>query len=129
MHNKKDIDYYTFEVAREDYKPDKNKLVWNVFYHNHNTQQIEVFNVFEHWYFCVRLLKIKNKFKTFESFAKEVRSILAYCFCSKCEYELIITSWPAYMKAENIDKLKEEKDTFIKKYGHCYNMNVRLNVS
>lgn len=74
-------------------------LKWNVYKINHNTNQPEVFNIFNHTRFnkeMTDLLKSKNFTQ------KEVKDICRYYFGSKYEYELILTTFPS-------DKNSEEK--------------------
>jgi len=81
-------------------------LTWNVFIEDFNKKRIEVHNVFEHGRFledCKRALKKHGNNR--EQFAKEIRSDLMYYYCSKCEWEIVLTSWPQrkYFEDKKID--------------------------
>lgn len=69
-------------------------LEWNVYKEDFNNKKIEIFNVFNHHYFMEDLVKIKRKCKEKEEFAKAVKSSLMYYYWSKCEWEIILQSWP-----------------------------------
>ena len=71
--------------------------VWNVYMEDFNGKCIKVFNVFNHWTFHESLKKELKKYKNEDQVAQleeEVRMWARYCFWSKCEYEIILTSWP-----------------------------------
>lgn len=70
-------------------------LCWNVFNENFNRKEIEVINVFEHTSFYEDCKKAARKYKDDrEKFLDEVRRSLMYYYWSKCEWEIILTSWP-----------------------------------
>ena len=70
-------------------------LEWNVWYENVNERKIEPYNVFKHYRFVEDCRKAAKKFAKDESgFSEAVKSSLMYYFWSKCEWEVIITSWP-----------------------------------
>jgi len=140
-HPDTDFFHYTYEVGRYlpyewdseeekkrfvPYVPVTDHLVWNVMVHDINGDAIEVYNVFHHGSFIQSLLKIKKKYKTFEEFAEHVRRELQYCFWSKSEWEVIVTSWPPYIDAEELKRLEEERDHDIKEYGQFRCSDVRL---
>ena len=68
------------------------KLVWNVYYHDFNANEIKVFNIFKHSKFVEYIKKHKKKCETKEDFAEKVRRELFYYFGSKCEWETIFTN-------------------------------------
>lgn len=70
-------------------------LTWNIYYENFNAKRIETFNIFSHYRFwedCIENKK-KNK-KDKDNFVKQLRQDLMYYFWSKCEWEIVLTSWP-----------------------------------
>lgn len=70
-------------------------LSWNVYYEDFNRKNIKAFNIFDHWKFwddCVTNAK-KNKDDK-DSFAERLIRDLQYYFWSKCEWEIVLTSWP-----------------------------------
>lgn len=83
----------------------KTKLCWNVYVENINRQKIEVYNIFEHGGFMEDLIKAKKEYQKNikleglekspkEIFEEQVRRALLYHYWSKCEWEIILTSWP-----------------------------------
>ena len=68
-------------------------MEWNVFYHNINTQEITIFNVFKHSSFAKDVEKYLKECPDKETFVKELKSSLMYYFWSKSEYEIIISPW------------------------------------
>ena len=75
---------------------EKNReLVWNVFYHNSNAKEIQFFNIFDHWRFREDIERALKNSKTREELEKKVKSELFYHFCSKYEWEVLITTFPA----------------------------------
>jgi hypothetical protein len=73
----------------------KKEFVWNVFYHNSNKHKIEFFNIFDHWRFRESVENALKKSKTRDELEKKIKSELFYFFCSKYEWEALITSFPA----------------------------------
>lgn len=74
--------------------PDVN-LEWYVFYENVNAREIVELNVFRHSTFLDRCRDAARKCGDDRAvFADMVRSALLYHFWCKCEYEIILTSWP-----------------------------------
>lgn len=126
MDDKTSVSYYTFNVGRENYKPNTKELVWNVFIEDWNGKKIEVYNVFEHGSFWNALINVKKKFKEFDEFAQEVRRDLMYYFWSKSEWEIILTSWPPYVDSDEIDRLVKERQEHIDNYGKFFINNARL---
>lgn len=102
----------------------KYELKWNVFYHDINRQKITTFNIFNHWKFAEDTQKNLKKFKDKDEFAEELRRDLFYYFGSKCEYEVIITSFPTYITMNELDRLNKDRVLHREKYGRDY---VRLN--
>ena len=135
-------------------------LEWNVYKEDINAHKIETYNVFNHGGFLrslafmfQRVKKYANDFleflkdgdlskplsvkdtkkfnKQMEIYKDEVlRRECSYYFWSKCEYEVILTSWPSYMKVEDIDKLKQEVEEHDSKYNwKQLKINVPLEVA
>ena len=53
-----------------------------------------------------------------EEFENEIlRKECLYYFWGKCEYEIVVTSWPPYINVECIDKLKAEVEEHSSKYN------------
>jgi uncharacterized protein YacL (UPF0231 family) len=105
------------------------RLKWIVYRHDINKKKIAEFNIFDHWRFEEDVKKDLKKCKTKEEFAKKIKSHLMYYFWSKCEYEVVISSFPVHIKKDEFNRLTEafKKDTA--KYGHePYGMWVRPDV-
>ena len=93
-------------------------LVWNVFVDDFNGRRIEPHNVFNHRTFMKDLVEIKKKYKDdFDKFAEEVRLSLAYCYWSKCEWEIVLTSFPPYIDEKEFLRLNNERNERIEKHG------------
>lgn len=89
-----------------------------MYYHNFNGKSIEKFNIFDHGRFFEDVKKDLKKCKTKEEFAEKIKSHLMYYFWSKCEYEVVISSFPVHIKKEEFNRLTEEFKADTEKYGH-----------
>ena len=70
-------------------------IEWNVYYENFNARKIEKYNIFRHYAFLENCIKFARKYKDDkEKFLEEVRRSLMYFFWAKCEWEIIMSSWP-----------------------------------
>lgn len=99
-------------ITRPDYtKLNSNKLEWNVFVEDFNRRDIVVYNIFQHGGFSDALQKIAKQRPSKEVFADLIRCQLSYYFWSKSEYEVIVTSWPAYISQEELCRLIEENES------------------
>ena len=77
-----------------EYTPrDRDKLVWNVLYNSFSESGIKTFNVFDHWRFAKEVNECLSKISNKVDFANELRSDLFYYFCSKCEWEIVVSPW------------------------------------
>ena len=107
----------------------KKEVIYNVYNHNVNSREIELYNVFRNSRFydgvCDAIKKYK-KDKNFQEFKEEVRHQVMYSFWSKAEYEVVITSWPPYINVEDIDKLKAEVEEHDRKWK---TKQLRINVN
>lgn len=79
-------------------------LEWNVYYHDFNRKEINVFNVFNHWSFHEDCKKnAKKNSKDYEAFCEQLRKDAMYRFWSKCEYEILLTPWVGRAETLKID--------------------------
>lgn len=88
-------------------------LEWNVYVDNFNARKIEVHNVFNNASLMEDLAKDMKKVHVREDrpdekkwFLERLRRNLMYYYWSKCEWEIIITSWPPVkegFKDEKVD--------------------------
>lgn len=76
-------------------------LEWNVYVENWENGCIEIENIFDHGYFLADLKKDAKKLHVREDrpeekefFLDRLKRNLHYYFWSKCEWEIILTSWP-----------------------------------
>lgn len=105
------------------------ELVWNVFRHDINKSEIEVFNIFDHWKFAKETEENLKKYKEKERFATALKTDLIYYFWSKSEYEVVITSWTPYIDMKELDRLNDERTEYREKYfKEPFHLDVRLNV-
>lgn len=77
-------------------------LEWNVYEEDFNAKKIVVRNVFNlSWRFNEYLKENFKENKIKGEFCEQLRRDLQYCYWSKCEHEIIITSWP---QREDVEK-------------------------
>lgn len=95
-------------------------MKWYVYREHFNSHEIEVFDVFRHISFRDNTINLKKKNLGKDEFSKELKSIAMYYFWSKCEYEVVITSWPPYIDNAELQRLNKEDP--------AYEQNVRLSV-
>lgn len=93
-------------------------LEWFVYFYDSNSKKIIKHNIFDHWKFKEDVKKNLKKRKTKEEFAEKLKSNLMYYFWSKCEYEVVISSFPVHIKKEEFNRLIEEFKADTEKYGH-----------
>lgn len=94
-------------------------MIWNVFYEDINAGEIKIRNIFDHPGVNSDLIKAKKDYNkeiklnpddeetAFSNFMRKLWSSLMYYYWCKCEWEVIISSWPPSSRC------KEEKSTFI----------------
>ena len=106
------------------------ELVYNVYFEDFNNRSIVVRNVFDHQSFLKMLYNVKkNCGDNFTLFSEKVKCALQYCFWSKSEYEVVITSWPPYVESEEIDRLSKEKEERLKSNNDSFRRStVRLTI-
>ena len=95
--------------------PKTKHLEWNVFRYDFNARKIETYNVFNHGSFYNDVMKIPRKNKL--EFAEKLRREAQYYFWSKCEMEIVVTSWPPYIDEEEYNRLTKERNEHIAKRG------------
>ena len=95
-------------------------MEWYVYTEDFNRHCIEKHNVFDHYRFKEDIKKIYKKHKNdFDSFSEEVRKSLMYFYWSKCEWEIVLTSFfpRENFREEKIDVYEQVMlnwDNFIK---------------
>lgn len=94
-------------------------LSWNVYVEDFNNKEILVYNIFRHYGFMCDCVKIAKKYRTDkDAFAEEIRRSLMYYFWSKCEWEIILDSWPGregfrQEKIDVYDQVRMNWDAFV----------------
>ena len=68
---------------------------WFVYAEDFNGRRIDEYDVFDHSGFAEDVKKAYRKHRTdFDAFSEAVHGSLFYYFRSKCEWEVIVSSWP-----------------------------------
>ena len=93
-------------------------MKWNVYVHNFNKNEIEVYNIFEHGSFIEELKKDFQECKNKDDFARILRSKLRYYYWSKAEWEIIISPWigrkePCDIKIDVYDQIMNNWEVFL----------------
>ena len=68
-------------------------LIWNVFRHDINQQEIVIYNIFNHGRFNTDVQKALKDAKDKDEFTDMLKRTLMYYFWSRSEYEVIIAPW------------------------------------
>jgi hypothetical protein len=92
-------------------------MKWNVYIENINSNEIKVFNIFDHCSFREDVEKYFKKYKNKEEFAEHLKRSLTYYFWSKCEWEVVITGWIPHITMEELDRLNSEREKTLKEYN------------
>jgi hypothetical protein len=92
-------------------------LEWNVYYENINKRTIEKFNIFSHRSFNEDVKKDLKESNTKEEFEEKFQRNLRYYFWGKCEWEIVLVSWPPCITKEELSKLNQDFKESIKKYN------------
>lgn len=66
----------------------------------------------------------KARLKAFED---EVRAYCKYNFCSRCEYELLLCSWPNTISLNELARLNQEVKEHKEKYPHLEQHRITVN--
>ena len=75
-------------------KKDVKSLVWNVFRYDINKREIITYNIFNHGGFVEDIEKMRKNKITSVDFKDRLKQVLMYYFWAKCEYEVVISSFP-----------------------------------
>lgn len=115
------------------YVSTQEELCWNVYVEDVNAREIVVRNIFKYnWCVTNRIIEIykehKKKSMTKEEFGEQVRMALMHEYWSRCEYEVVITSFPPHVENDEIDRLNKERTEHLKEWGNFYCTDVRLSV-
>ena len=88
-----------------------------MYYHNFNGRSIEKFNIFDQGRFLEDVKKDLKKYADKEEFSERLRGHLFYYYGSKCEWEVVITSWVPHITISELNRLNEEREKTLKKYN------------
>lgn len=79
-------------------------MEYNVYYHSFNGDKIETFNVLrEDGYIMNRIKEYRKIDMSREEFVEELRLDCFRMYCSRSEYEVVISAWVGGKAAEKID--------------------------
>ena len=101
-------------------------MKWNVYVEDINKNEIEIFNVFDHWRFKEEVEKHLKKYKNKEEFAESLKHSTMYYFWCKAEWEIVITEWVPHITNEELDRINKDSKEFELKYGktpYCHYIN------
>lgn len=74
-------------------------LEWNVFYYDFSSKEIKVLNVFNHGQYRRDVEDLLHECSDKDDFSDKLKSITAYYFWAKCEWETVIRPWVGDEKA------------------------------
>lgn len=101
-------------------------MKWNVYLDDVNSKEIKVFDVFSHANFQKEVSAARKNSYDKEHFERLLKHIALYHFWSKCEYEVVITSWPPYISRFEANQIKQ---TELPKYRTAVNLETGLKIS
>lgn len=105
-------------------------LSWKVICENPNTQKIEYYDIFKSKLWVGVARELKEKYPIFQEWSDKFRTKLMSQYWARCEYEIVVTSWPPYLNVEDIDKLKQEVEDKEKQYStKPYRVNINPTVA
>lgn len=83
-------------------------LSWYVYMYNHEKKTIEKKDIFKggHWEIVIDALMHQSYTK--DDFAAKLKQKFMSHYWSRCEYEIVLTSWPTYISHEELERLKKE---------------------
>jgi hypothetical protein len=102
------------------------KLTWFVFINNFNAKNIEHYNVFKHSSFAADVEQMLKVSHTKDEFSERLKRIAQYYFWSKCEMEVVVSSWPVYITVDEYNRITDELNQYKEKY---HNTPRVLNIS
>ena len=90
--------------------------VWNVWTWNFNHDELELYDVVPTFIKSLKSLKKVDFPRTVDELSKFLDQEAIYYFWSKCEWEMVIHSWPMHKNEEKVDvysQLKLNWDAFV----------------
>lgn len=67
-------------------------MKWYVLRYDFNAKMIEKFDIFKHSTFSSTVEKLLKEFVTYDDFKEKVRKELSYCYRTRAEYEILVSS-------------------------------------
>lgn len=105
------------------------ELQWNVYVHDFNSNQIKIFNIFNHGRFLKDVKDSLKSSKDKNEFMNKLRSSLFYYYCGKAEWEILVTSLIPHIKTEELDRLIEKREHSREKYRRDpYSLSINLDL-
>ena len=80
-------------------------MKWNVILQDDRTGDLKPYNVFEYTDFRASIERLIEKNYPREMFLKELDQECHYHFWAKVEWEIVFTTWPPYIDAEEIERI------------------------
>lgn len=91
-------------------------MEWYVYRYDFNKREIVPFNVFHRADFKEDVEEIDIKNISYKDFKNQLDRLTLYYFRSKCEYEIVITSWPPFITKEDAYKMMNQFEKDSKRY-------------
>ena len=91
-------------------------MEWYVYRYDFNKREIVPFNVFRHADFKEDVEEIDIKNISYKDFKNQLDRLTLYYFWSKCEYEIVITSWPPFIIKEDAYEMMNQFEKDSKRY-------------
>lgn len=84
-----------------------------------NSDEIVTWNVFKHSSFSkeVYQLSIEHRELSLSDFSEKLKRICRYYYWSKCEWEVVVTSWPPRVSEKELERLNKEKEEYLRTWG------------
>lgn len=91
-------------------------IEWNVLNKNQKSG-IKVFNVFNSFKFSSLVAGLCNEKEiSYKDFSERLKNITRYCFWSKYEYEIVVSSFPSTINIDKYNRLKKSYQDHIETY-------------
>lgn len=99
-------------------------IEWYVYYHDFNVQKIIKWNVFNHGTFAEKVNKLLQENLSRDEFADGLKKYLMYYMWSKCEYEIILSSWTGRADDIKIDVYDQIMMNFDRFVDYCWSFKL-----
>ncbi len=92
-------------------------LSWNVWLEDTAKKTIIAYDVFKGGYWQEIINKLMHESINKAEFAEKFKAKLKYQYWSRSEYEISLTSWPAYVEVTRLEDLKKSVDFEKQQWG------------